>query len=116
MGKLIEKLATQADDEVVYVQDLNFEKGNIGKASVAIIFSQPQAAVSNIKFAFQNGLNVICGTTGWLEHYPEITELTGKMKRGFLYASNFSVGVNLFFELNKKLAIMIRPLKAILLQ
>lgn len=109
MGRLIENLAQQTGDEVVYVQDQNFERGDIYKATVAIIFSQPNSAVSNIEHAFNHNLNVICGTTGWLDKYDAVTDLAIKNKRGFMYASNFSIGVNILFELNRRLAQLMVP-------
>lgn len=109
MGKLIETLGQRAGDEVVYVQDQYFERGDICKATVAIIFSQPKSAVSNIEYAFKHNLNVICGTTGWLEYYEAITKSAIENKRGFIYASNFSIGVNVLFELNRRLAQLLIP-------
>lgn len=109
MGRLIENLAQQTGDEIVYVQDQNFERGDIYKAKVAIIFSQPKSAVSNIEYAFNHNLNVICGTTGWLDNYEAVTDSVIKNKRGFMYASNFSIGVNILFELNRRLAQLMIP-------
>ena len=74
------------------------------KADVAINFSIPNSAVNNITIALESSIPVICGTTGWLDHYKKITQIAIQNKTAFLYASNFSIGVNLFFKLNKTLA------------
>jgi 4-hydroxy-tetrahydrodipicolinate reductase len=72
-------------------------------SDVAINFSTPSSAVSNIKLALDSSIPVISGTTGWLENYNEIVEYSKNTETSFMYASNYSLGVNLFFELNKKL-------------
>lgn len=71
---------------------------------VAIEFSKPDVAVQNIKFCIENHINIVCGTTGWLDQIDEIAFQAIKSNVGFLYASNFSIGVNIFFEINRKLA------------
>ena len=108
MGKAIEAIALEKGHEVVLrIHDQNLEEltvANLKKADVAIEFTSPQSAVSNILLCFESGVPVVCGTTGWLAHLQEVQK-TCKEKNGtFLYASNFSIGVNIFFELNKKLA------------
>lgn len=110
MGQLIEKIALQKSYPVVYIQDLAFSRGSIDQASVAIVFSSPGAAVENIEFAFKHKLNVVCGTTGWLDSYPQIIQMAKQFNCGFLYASNFSIGVNILFEMNRKLANIMKPL------
>ena len=84
------------------MSDLNAE--NLKKVDVAIEFSRPETVVSNIRSCFAAGTPVVCGTTGWLEHYDAIKNecLTGG--KGFFYASNYSLGVNIFFKLNQYLA------------
>ena len=77
---------------------------NIQQADVAIEFSRPEAAFHNIKFCLDTGVPVISGTTGWLDRLPEIQNHCHNIDGAFLYASNFSIGVNLFFRLNKMLA------------
>jgi 4-hydroxy-tetrahydrodipicolinate reductase len=108
MGKAIEAIALQKEHEVVLrIHDQNLEEltvGNLKKADVAIEFTSPQSAVADILLCFEAGVPVVCGTTGWLAHLQEVQQ-TCKGKNGtFLYASNFSIGVNIFFELNNKLA------------
>lgn len=105
MGKEIEKIALERGHEIV----LKIEDGDIFDIStvdVAIDFSVPSAAFDNITHCFKNGVPVISGTTGWLDRYDEAIELCQSNKGGFIYASNFSLGVNIFFELNRQLAKM----------
>jgi 4-hydroxy-tetrahydrodipicolinate reductase len=107
MGKEIEKIALQRGHEIV----LKIEEKqtfDITLADVAIDFSIPSAAFENITHCFQHGVPVISGTTGWLDKYQEAVDLCNQHNGGFIYASNFSLGVNLFFELNRKLANMMK--------
>jgi 4-hydroxy-tetrahydrodipicolinate reductase len=106
MGKTIEKIAVERGHEVVLKIDENIEDYDLSKADIAIDFSIPQAAFNNITTCFKNQLPVICGTTGWLENYEKAVESCEQENSAFLYASNFSIGVNLFFGLNEKLAKM----------
>ena len=110
MGKTIERLATQAGDEIVLKigeENLNdFTIENLEKADVAIEFSRPEAAFENLKTCIKAGIPVVSGTTGWLDKKPEIETLTLKNDGAFLYASNFSIGVNVFFAVNEYLAKM----------
>lgn len=113
MGHAIEEIALQKGHEIVLrLTDENLEeltKNNIQKADVAIEFTNPQSAVQNILFCLNESVPVVCGTTGWLSQLKTIEEKCEKINGSFLYASNFSVGVNIFFELNKKLAILLKP-------
>jgi 4-hydroxy-tetrahydrodipicolinate reductase len=106
MGKTIEKIAIERGHDVVLKIDENIEDYDLSKADIAIDFSVPQAAFNNITTCFKNQLPVICGTTGWLENYEKAVESCEQENSAFLYASNFSIGVNLFFGLNEKLAKM----------
>ena len=101
MGKAIEKIAQDRGHEIVAIYDKDEKRGKLSDAQVAINFSVPTAAVQNLKEAFDTGVAVVCGTTGWLEQLDEIHAYCNKKNSGFLYASNFSVGVNLFFKLNE---------------
>ena len=103
MGKEIEKISVERGHKIVYKIDKNSVDSNINEADIAINFSTPETAVQNIKLALKSGVPVVCGTTGWLSDFKMIKELSIKSKISFLYSSNFSLGVNLFFELNKKL-------------
>ena len=110
MGKTIEKLATERGHSIVKTIDQN-DDYDFNDADVAIDFSVPNAAVSNITACLNAGIPVVSGTTGWLENYEKMVTLCKEKEGAFIYASNFSVGVNIFFELNKKLAKMMKNLE-----
>lgn len=101
MGKVIEKLALQKGHIIVYKSAENFEEGDFSSADVAIEFSAPEAAVSNISKALNANIPVVSGTTGWLDKYAEMVNLCESRNGSFITASNFSVGVNLFFSINE---------------
>ena len=107
MGHAIEQIALQRGHEIVSVIDVknqeDFTSDAFKSADVAIEFSMPAVAMDNYRRAFAAGVPVVSGTTGWLEHLPEIKEAC-KAGQTFFYASNFSLGVNIFFALNKYLA------------
>ncbi len=107
MGHAIEQIALQRGHEIVSVIDVNnqedFMSDAFKSADVAIEFSMPAVAMDNYRRAFAAGVPVVSGTTGWLEHLSEIKEAC-KAGQTFFYASNFSLGVNIFFALNKYLA------------
>jgi 4-hydroxy-tetrahydrodipicolinate reductase len=113
MGKAIEEIALQRGHKIVLKIDENnqgdFIKENISKADAAIEFTGPQSAFENIRKALQFKVPVVSGSTGWLEKENEIKQICITNNGTFLYASNFSVGVNIFFELNKKLAVLMAP-------
>ena len=106
MGREIEKIALQRGHEIVLkINSKNtVDTGDFSAVEVAIDFSTPDTAFSNISSALTQGIPVISGTTAWLEKQTEAEQLAMENNTAFLYASNFSIGVNLFFELNKKLA------------
>ena len=104
MGKAIESIAKSRGHEIVSIIDKDNPKDSLNGAEVAINFSVPSAAVANITHALNEGVAVVCGTTGWLENRADIESLCTTKKGAFLYASNFSLGVNIFFALNYKLA------------
>ncbi|MEZ5056411.1 MAG: 4-hydroxy-tetrahydrodipicolinate reductase [Saprospiraceae bacterium] len=108
MGKAIEALALERGDEIVLritADDLGgLTMENLQKADVAIDFSHPEYAFENICLALNSGVPVVSGTTGWLDKKPKVDALCKEKNGAFLYASNFSIGVNLFFNLNKTLA------------
>ncbi|MDW5290664.1 4-hydroxy-tetrahydrodipicolinate reductase [Formosa sp. PL04] len=110
MGKTIEQIALKRGHEIVIRASIEAPEYDITKADIAIDFSMPNAAVGNISNCFNNGVPVISGTTGWLQDYDKVTALCAEKKGGFIYASNFSLGVNIFFELNKTLAKMMSNL------
>jgi len=111
MGKTIEEIALQRGHEIVLKVDENTKEYNIKIADIAIDFSIPSVAFDNISNCLNNSVPVISGTTGWLNKYPAATELCNKKNGGFIYASNFSLGVNIFFELNEQLAKMMHQLE-----
>lgn len=106
MGKTIERLSKDRGHKIVAIVDKNGVEGNLAKADVAIDFSLPSVAFNNIQTCFDANLPIVCGTTGWLERFDEAKSLCKSKNGAFIYASNFSLGVNLFFELNKQLAKM----------
>lgn len=112
MGKTIEKLATDAGDEVVLRLNADNKEElttkNLQQADVAIDFSHPQTGFKHITSCFQAGVPVVSGTTGWLDQFEEAVSLCGKEGGAFFYASNFSIGVNLFFALNQRLAELVK--------
>jgi 4-hydroxy-tetrahydrodipicolinate reductase len=113
MGKAIEEIAVSKGHEIVLKIDANntsdFTKENIQKANVAIEFTGPDTAFENISKCIQWGVPVISGSTGWLDHFEKAKKLCEEKKGCLLYASNFSIGVNLFFEINKQVAALMEP-------
>ncbi|HMV09642.1 MAG TPA: 4-hydroxy-tetrahydrodipicolinate reductase [Cyclobacteriaceae bacterium] len=109
MGKAIEQIALDRGHEIAgRIDSENLAQIASSKADVAIEFSQPEAAFNNIKACLENNIPVACGTTGWLERKAEVDALTKKYNGTFFYASNYSVGVNIFFKLNRQLAVMMK--------
>ena len=113
MGKRISELAIERGHTIVCIS--SSEKPahtlDLSTADVAIDFSTPTTALSNIRHAINNGIPVVSGTTGWLENLKEIEDLCNTKKGAFLYASNFSLGMNIFFEINKTLAKLMKNQK-----
>ena len=110
MGKRVSELATERGHQIVCISDSNTPANTIDLsiADVAIDFSTPTTAFDNISHAINSGIPVISGTTAWLNKLQDVINLCNKKNGAFLYASNFSLGVNIFFELNKKLAEMMK--------
>lgn len=108
MGQAIEAIAKERGHEIVLTIDManqnELTKENLTKADVAIEFTIPASALENYKTCFAAGVPVVSGTTGWLNRKAEVLQEMEKHQGTFFYASNFSLGVNLFFALNKKLA------------
>lgn len=115
MGKEIEQIALTRNHQIVLIidkdnqHDLNAEK--LQQADVAIEFSTPHTAFQNIKICLEAGVPIVVGTTGWLDKLEEAKELAVKNGTALFYASNYSVGVNLFFRLNKVMAKYINTVK-----
>ena len=106
MGKMLEKLGIARGHSFPVKIELDSDRSvlDFSNIDVAIDFSTPNAAFDNIKQCFEEGIPVVSGTTGWLANYKEAVALCKQKNSAFIYASNFSLGVNIFFELNKKLA------------
>jgi 4-hydroxy-tetrahydrodipicolinate reductase len=108
MGKTIESIAVEKGHIITHRittenrQELNNYKA--GQADVAIEFTSPESAVANLEFCLRNQLPVVCGTTGWLAHFDQISHRFATHGGALFYASNYSIGVNIFFELNRLLA------------
>jgi 4-hydroxy-tetrahydrodipicolinate reductase len=111
MGKVIEKIALERGHEIVLKKDQSNSFDGLLNADIAIDFSIPDSAVRNITECLNNEIPVISGTTGWLNDYPKIVALCEEKNGSFIYGSNFSLGVNIFFELNEYLSKMMANLK-----
>ncbi len=115
MGKAIEEIALHRGHSVVLkIDEFNqdeFNPDNLKNADVAIEFTGPHSAFRNLQQLLEWGVPTLCGSTGWTAKLDEIISLARERNGTFLYASNFSVGVNIFFELNKKLAALMAPHK-----
>lgn len=113
MGKEIEKIAISRGHEIGLKIDVDNQQDltaeNLKKCDVAIEFTIPSTAVRNYNVCFGAGIPVVSGTTGWLEKKDEVHAKCKETDGTFFYGSNFSVGVNLFFELNKKLSQLMAP-------
>ncbi len=108
---MIEEIAQNRGHDIIAKVDVDTTEIDYTSMDVAIDFSTPDSAFDNITGCFKNGVPVICGTTGWLSQYNEAVELCQKNSSAFIYASNFSLGVNIFFELNSHLAKMMSNLE-----
>jgi 4-hydroxy-tetrahydrodipicolinate reductase len=115
MGKEIEKIALSRGHQIVAKIDIHnnsdLEQMSLKNVDVAIEFSNPASAYQNILSCIQKQIPIVSGTTGWLDKKTEIEDLTSKHQSTFFYASNYSIGVNLFFQLNKFLARLMNPHK-----
>ena len=113
MGKAIESIALNKGHEIVLKIDIqnnqDFTEAAIQKADVAIEFTGPHSAYENIKKCISWGIPVVSGSTGWLDQWKEIKDLCEVKNGTLIYSSNYSIGVNLFFELNKQLAQLMQP-------
>lgn len=111
MGKAIEKIALKRGHTIVARIDMGMLDADFSMADVAIDFSVPGEAFNNINKCFNKNIPIVCGTTGWLDKFDEAKQLCKEKNGAFIYASNFSLGVNLFFELNRQLATMMNRFK-----
>jgi 4-hydroxy-tetrahydrodipicolinate reductase len=108
MGKTLEKTAQNRGHEVILRLDVTNPEDfkRLHEADVAIEFTRPESAVKNIMHCFEQNVPVVCGTTGWLENFDSVTKACAQANGSFFYASNYSIGVNIFFEINRRLAFM----------
>ena len=104
MGQVIEKIAQARGHEIVVRKSIHDNYDGLDNADVAIDFSAPDAAVAHISECLDRGIPIVSGTTGWLDQYDQMTALCKEKNGSFIYGSNFSLGVNLFFLLNENLA------------
>ena len=113
MGKAIETIALNKGHEIVLKIDIqnsqDFTEAALQKADVAIEFTGPHSAYENVKKCITWGIPVVSGSTGWLDQWIEIKDLCEVKNGTLIYSSNYSIGVNLFFELNKQLAQLMQP-------
>lgn len=115
MGKIISELAESRGHTIAAKINIDNREELINLdpsvIDVAIEFSQPEAAIDNIKWALDRGIPIVSGTTGWISKKPEINRLTLEKNGAFFYASNFSIGVNIFFKINELLAKLMNEAK-----
>lgn len=108
MGKAIETIALEKGHQIVLKIDIDnaadFNQENISKADIAIEFTGPHSAFENVMKCLELGVPVVCGSTGWLDKFETAANFCQEKKGALLYASNYSIGVNLFFEINKYVA------------
>lgn len=108
MGKAVEEIAIERGHEIVFKINSHtigeLTKETMQRAQVVIDFSKPDVVTGNIKMCFDAGVPIVVGTTGWYDEMEEIKALCLQKKSSMLFASNFSIGVNLFFEINQRLA------------
>ena len=105
MGKMIEKLAKSRNHTIgAIIDEPNWDSKKIAGLDVVIDFTNPQSAVQNIENCFEEDVPIVVGTTGWYKHYKQIIELCNHKKGALFTATNFSIGVNIFWHINKALA------------
>ncbi len=108
MGKAIEEIALQRGHSIILKIDIDntaeFTGDKLARADAAIEFSSPHSAFSNVMKCLQSNIPVVCGSTGWLDKYEEVKKYCLASDGAFVYSSNYSIGVNIFFEINKHLA------------
>ncbi|WP_224484471.1 4-hydroxy-tetrahydrodipicolinate reductase [Robertkochia aurantiaca] len=112
MGRMIETIARERGHDIVAVKKDAKDDFHFNGAEVAIDFSVPDAAIENITSCFEQGVPVVSGTTGWLDNYGQVIEKCQEQNGAFIYASNFSLGVNIFFELNRHLSRLMKDQKS----
>ncbi len=116
MGKEIEKIALERGHHILAKLSHSPTPSDLKNVEVAIEFSRPENAFNNLKTCIENNVAVVCGTTGWLDRKTEIEDLVHQQNGSFIYASNFSLGVNLFFEMARQTAKLMQPYSNYLLE
>jgi 4-hydroxy-tetrahydrodipicolinate reductase len=111
MGKAVEDIALKRGHKIVFASSFASSAHKLNTSEVVIEFSKPEVAFENIKICLKNHIPVVSGTTGWLEKFKEVESLCRVYNGSFLYSSNFSLGMNIFFEINRKLARFVSPLE-----
>lgn len=113
MGQMIESIALERGHQIVLKINIDntgdFTQENLSQADVAIEFTSPHSAFSNVAKCLEWGVPVVCGSTGWNDKLPQAKAMAATKGVAFLHASNFSIGVNIFFEINKQLARLMAP-------
>lgn len=111
MGKVIEEIATSRGHEIVARcnSESPIEEVDFSKVDVAIEFTAPELAVHHIEYCVDHQTPIVVGTTAWNDQLPEVKNYVGEKKGALLYASNFSIGVNIFFDINRRLAALMEP-------
>ncbi|XOD69595.1 MAG: 4-hydroxy-tetrahydrodipicolinate reductase [Flavobacteriales bacterium AspAUS03] len=109
MGKAVEIEAKRRGHHITLAISFTPTSESLRATDVAIEFSRPEAAFENLRHCLEHNLPVVCGTTGWLEKRDAIEKICQVQNGTFLYASNFSIGVNIFFEINQRLAQLMAP-------
>ncbi len=109
MGRKIEEIALNRGHEIALRVDEDHLDWQLDGIDVAIDFSTPEVAFNHIAGCLKHGVPVVSGTTGWLDQWEEVIRICQQTQGAFLYASNFSLGVNLFFQLNRQLARLMNP-------
>ncbi len=108
MGKEIEQILIARGHTIPLIIDLNntndLDAAHLKEIDVAIEFTTPSTAYGNVVKCLEAGVPVVCGTTAWLDKLPQVEQLCKEKTGAFFYASNYSIGVNIFFEINRRLA------------
>lgn len=109
MGKAVEEIALKRGHQIVFASSSTPDAKKLNTSEMVLEFSRPEVAFENIKICLKNHIPIVCGTTGWLEKFKEVEYICREYNGSFLYSSNFSLGMNIFFEINRKLARLVRP-------
>lgn len=109
MGKAVEEIALKRGHKIVFASSSTPDAQKLNTSEVVLEFSRPEVAFENIKICLKNHIPIVCGSTGWLEKFKEVEYICRENNGSFLYSSNFSLGMNIFFYINRKLARFVSP-------